>query len=67
MSANTINYQNANHEFILTRRSLRTEPRPSRNDMLRLFSEGGRMPVTNTVCTGQCIYCDSDDGGDGDA
>jgi hypothetical protein len=66
MLAATIDSLMIDHQ-VLRRRSLHTELRPSRNDMLRMFSEGRKNLAMENVCVGQCIYCDSDDGGGDDA
>jgi hypothetical protein len=46
---------------VMSRRLLKHEKRPTRADMLRAIAEGHRKSVGETVCKGQCIYCDSDD------
>jgi hypothetical protein len=53
MPIETVHNQIVSDERILTRSSIRNEPRPSRDDMLRLFSEDRRRIETDTVCSGQ--------------
>jgi wyosine [tRNA(Phe)-imidazoG37] synthetase (radical SAM superfamily) len=58
--------QSPSNEGILARRSLGSERRPTRSDMLLFYSGQFVKPSTDTVCKGNCIYCDSDDDGGSD-
>lgn len=44
---------------IMARRMLSQESRPSRMDMLRLYQGDIRKLNADTVCTGNCVYCDA--------
>ncbi|MHC2071116.1 hypothetical protein ACYFX5_26890 [Bremerella sp. T1] len=43
----------------MARRMLSQESRPSRMDMLRLYQGDIRKLNADTVCTGNCVYCDA--------
>lgn len=52
-----------NDEAVMQSRKIRLELRPNREDMLRLYEIGHRPQAKDeTVCNGQCLYCDSDGG-----
>jgi hypothetical protein len=46
---------------ILSRRALSKESRPTRENMMSFFRGEFLKPSSDTVCKGNCIYCDSDD------